>query len=195
MTLEERLNYLQQAAMEEARAQANAITKKQERSLSKVAQQHRDEMNKQLKLQTRTEKIRARQQRNIEVSKEQLKLKRAYRKRQMELKNDLFEEVTVKLLAYMKTSEYIELLKKYIQEAIAFAGDEEMTLYINPSDADKKEVLEAATGAKLTISKEDFIGGVRAVIRGRNVLIDHAFKGAMEQEYQDFMFRGGAKIV
>ena len=46
----------------------------------------------------------------------------------------------------------------------------------------------------LTVSKEDFIGGVRAVIHERNILIDHAFKGALENEYHNFVFRGGAGV-
>ena len=68
-----------------------------------------------------------------------------------------------------------------------------MTIYINPSDADKKTYLEEHTGMTLTISKVDFIGGVRAVVPEKNVLVDYAFKGALENEYQKFQFRGGVK--
>ena len=56
-----------------------------------------------------------------------------------------------------------------------------------------KDYLEEHTGMELTVSKEDFKGGIRAVLRGRNILIDHAFKGALESEYQKFLFRGGEK--
>ena len=76
-----------------------------------------------------------------------------------------------------------------------FCGNgEDLKIYINPSDADKKEWLEERTGMTLTVSKENFVGGVRAVVKGRNVLIDHAYKGALEEEFQDFMFRGGTGI-
>ena len=47
------------------------------------------------------------------------------------------------------------------------------------------------TGFTLSISKEDFIGGIRAVIPERNILVDYAFKGALEREYQKFAFGGG----
>ena len=43
----------------------------------------------------------------------------------------------------------------------------------------------------MSISKEDFIGGIRAVIPERNILVDYAFKGALEREYQKFAFGGG----
>jgi len=123
-----------------------------------------------------------------------MELKRELGKTQAELKKVLFEEVERLLLEYMKTEEYTELLVTYIKKAVKFADGAATTLYINPSDADKKEYLEERTGMTLTVSKEDFIGGVRAVIREKNILIDHAFKGAIEREYNKFLFRGGAGI-
>ena len=45
--------------------------------------------------------------------------------------------------------------------------------------------------AELTVSAEDFRGGVRAVIRSRNILIDNSFKTQLRNEYDKFMFAGG----
>lgn len=180
--------------MEEARTQANAIMKQHESTLTGVLNQHKDEARKQSEMRIKAEKISARQQQNMAVSKAQLELKREYGKRQKELKKMLFAEVRQKVQDFMKTEEYTRLLVAYIEKAARFANGEELTIYINPTDEDKKEYLEEHTGMKLTVSKEDFIGGVRAVVHGRNVLIDHAYKGALEQEYQAFVFRGGAGI-
>ena len=80
---------------------------------------------------------------------------------------------------------------KYIEKAVAYSDRGEMTIYVNPTDADKKAYLEEKTGFTLSISKEDFIGGIRAVIPERNILVDYAFKGALEREYQKFAFGGG----
>ena len=66
-----------------------------------------------------------------------------------------------------------------------------MTIYLNPSDEEKRSSLEDATGIHLTISAEDFTGGIRAVIRSRNILIDHSFKTALRNEYDKFLFSGG----
>ena len=57
-----------------------------------------------------------------------------------------------------------------------------MVVYINPSDADKKQGLEQETGVELTVSSIDFGGGVRAVIRSRNILVDESFVTKLEQE-------------
>ncbi len=181
------------AAMEEARAEANAIIKQHEDALRSVFEQHQIEARRQSETRVRAESVTAKQQLNMAMSKAQLELKREMGKIQTELKTELFEEVQLKLLAFMRTEEYKEVLIRYIEKAAQFASGMAMTIYINPSDADKKTYLEERTGMTLTISKVDFIGGVRAVVPEKNVLVDYAFKGALENEYQKFRFRGGVK--
>ena len=166
MTNEEKITHIRTAAMEEARAEANAIIKQHEDALRSVFEQHQIEARRQSETRVRAESVTAKQQLNMAMSKAQL-----------ELKTELFEEVQLKLLAFMRTEEYKEVLIRYIEKAAQFASGMAMTIYINPSDADKKTYLEERTGMTLTISKVDFIGGVRAVVPEKNVLVDYAFKG------------------
>ncbi|WP_049728471.1 V-type ATP synthase subunit E [Dorea sp. D27] len=194
MTLEEKISHLQSAAMEEARAQGNAIIKQHEEALQSVFEQHRAEAVRQSETRLKAETTNARQQLNMAASKAQLELKRELSRTQGELKNKLFDEVLRLIDDYMKTEDYKRLLIAYIENAAKFANGETMTLYLNPSDEDKMAYLQEHTGMTLTVSKEDFIGGIRAVIPGRNILIDHAFKGAVDNEYHKFSFKGGAGI-
>ncbi len=194
MTNEEKITHIRTAAMEEARAEANAIVKQHEDALRSVFEQHQIEARRQSETRVRAESVTAKQQLNMAMSKAQLELKREMGKTQTELKTELFEEVQLKLLAFMRTEEYKEVLIRYIEKAAQFASGMAMTIYINPSDADKKTYLEERTGMTLTISKVDFIGGVRAVVPEKNVLVDYAFKGALENEYQKFQFRGGVRV-
>lgn len=89
----------------------------------------------------------------------------------------------------------MDYLCSKISEAARFADGEEMTIYISPSDKEKRTELEKRTGMTITISEYDFMGGMRAVIRGRNILIDHSFQAAVDHEYHQFSFAaGGAGI-
>ena len=194
MNLQDKTAHLQEAAMTEARLQANAIIEQHRSALEGVFEQHKAEVVRQSETRVKAETTSMKQQLNMATSKAQLELKRELGKTQRELKKELFVEVEQLVQEYMKTEEYKALLVEYIEKAAKYADGAEMTLYINPSDADKKEYLEEHTGMTLTVSREDFIGGVRAVIREKNILIDHAFKGAIEREYQKFMFRGGTGI-
>jgi vacuolar-type H+-ATPase subunit E/Vma4 len=194
LTIDDKISHLQEAAMEEARAEGNAIIKQHENALLGVFEQHRTEMLRQSETRVKTERGGAQQQLNMAMSKAQLELKRELSKTQKELKDALFEEVHEVVREYMESKEYPRLLVAYIEKAAKFANGAPMTIYINPSDVDKKEYLEEHTGMALTVSKEDFIGGVRAVIKEKNILIDHAFKGAIENEYRKFMFKGGVQV-
>ena len=107
----------------------------------------------------------------------------------------MFDEVLSLLSDYMKTEAYDEFLVKCIRHAAEFSGNDPVTIYINPSDETKRTELENATGAALTVSTEDFIGGMRAVIRSRNVLIDNSFKTQLRNEYDKFIFLGGDGIA
>ena len=62
-----------------------------------------------------------------------------------------------------------------------------------PADTDepKKQELEAATGASLTVSEYSFNGGIRAVIPGRKILIDNSFQAKLEKARREFTFRFG----
>ena len=195
MTLEEKIAEIQASSMEAARAEGNEIIENYRTALDKVFEDHKQEAMRQMETRIKAETISARQQKNQAMAKAQLELKRQEGRVQKELKDKVFHEVMDLVEHYMKTEEYKDIILRCIGKSVEFAGGEGLTIYINPSDQEMKEELELKSGTLLTISKEDFIGGVRAVIRGRNVLIDHSFRTALRTEYEEFVFQGGDGIA
>jgi len=194
LTLQERTEHLKDAAMLEARIQANMIVEQHKKALENINEQHRAEVTRQSETRIKAEITGAKQQLSMATAKAQMDLKQELGKTQKKFKKKLFQEVSERLHEYMQTEDYKRAMIGYIEKAAKFANGEEMTLYINPTDEDKKQYLEEHTGMTLTISKEDFIGGLRAVIHARNILIDYAYKGATEREYKSFTFKGGTGI-
>lgn len=194
MTLEEKLSHLQASSMEEARAEGNAIIDNYREALEKVLKDHKEEMRWQAETRIKAEQSNARHMLNQANARTQLELKRKTGKVQVELKDKIFKEAHELAEEYMQTDAYEEYLIKSIRKATAFAPGEEMTIYINPSDEPRQAALEAATGTRLTLSSEDFIGGTRAVIRDRNILIDNSFSTLLRNEYDRFIFTGGDGI-
>ena len=191
MTLEEKIAHLQTSSMEQARAEGNAIIDAHKEALEKVFEDHRAEALRQSETRIKAETTNARLSLNQAAAKSQLEIKRRQGKVQQELKDKIFEEVMGLVNDYMKTEAYGDFLVKCIRQAMHFAGQDPVTIYINPSDEAKRSDLEDATGVHLTISAEDFIGGVRAVIRSRNILIDNSFRTQLRNEYDKFIFLGG----
>lgn len=195
MTLEEKLSHLQASSMEAARAEGNAIIDNYREALEKVFKDHKEEMLWQSETRIKAEQSNARQMLNQASARTQLELKKKTGKVQVELKDKIFEEVHTLVQDFMQTKEYEDYLVRSIRKATEFAPGEEMTIYINPSDEKRLSDLESITGTRLTVSTEDFIGGTRAVIRERNILIDNSFKTLLRNEYDKFIFSGGDGIA
>lgn len=191
MTLEEKIAHLQTTSMEQARAEGNAIIDSHREALEKVLEDHKAEALRQSETRIKAETTNARLSLNQAAAKSQLEIKRRQGKVQQELKDKIFEEVMGLVNDYMKTEAYGDFLVRCIRQAVHFAGQDPVTIYLTPSDESKRSDLEDAAGVHLTISAEDFIGGVRAVIRSRNILIDNSFRTQLRNEYDKFIFLGG----
>ena len=132
---------------------------------------------------------------NQASAKSQLEIKRRQGTVQQDLKDKIFKEALSLVEDYMKTEAYKDFLIRCARQAKEFAGGDEVIIYINQSDESKQSALEDAAGVSLTVSTEDFIGGMRAVIRSRNVLIDNSFRTQLRNEYDKFLFLGGDGIA
>jgi vacuolar-type H+-ATPase subunit E/Vma4 len=195
LTLEEKLARLRITSMKEARAEGNAIIDNYREALQKVLEDHKEEAIRQSETRIKAETVNARQQLNQATAKSQLELKREHGKIQQELKDNVFHETADLVQNFMKTTEYKNYLVSCILNAVAFASDDPMVIYINPTDERLKNNLEETCKVSLSISTEDFIGGIRAVIKDRNILIDDSFKTSLRNEYDKFFFSGGNDIV
>lgn len=191
MKVEDRIKHIQDVVMEEARQQGNEIIGKHQEALDKVFETHRLEAMRQQQLRIRAEQYSAKRQIKTAVSKRQLTLKRELGKVKAQLKAELFCEVRAMLDDYKKTEAYKKQLLSLMEKAAKYANGQPVTIYLSAGDEDKKEYLEKQSGMSLTLSEEDFLGGLKAVIPSRNILIDESFLSALEKEQEEFILEGG----
>lgn len=178
MTLEEKITHLKTTSMEQARAEGNAIIDSHREALDKVFEDHKAEALRQSETRIKAETTNAKLALNQALAKSQLEIKRKQGKIQQELKDKIFEEAQDLIHAFMKTEAYDDFLIRCIRSAVRFAGTDPVTVYI----------------VHLSVSAEDFIGGVRSVIRSRNILIDNSFQTQLKDQYDKFIFEGGDGI-
>lgn len=186
MTLDEKLRIFYDSTIADATKQSEDILLDYQASLRNIFETHKHESEEKAALTLEVESQKLVQEKNKILSVQALDLKRQLNERTEILKNKLFNDVHKRLVSYMETVEYMELLVKHIKDAIAFARGESMTIYINSSDASKKEKLEKLTGFSLNISTMDFWGGTRAVIHEKNILIDRSFSAKFAEEKDTF---------
>lgn len=189
LTTEEKLQHFYDLSIEGAQADAQKLIDTRKAALDKMFIEHKEVKNRQAESELKAESDKLKRDFNKEISKEQLLIKRQLSAVTSELRERLFAEVKQRLLEFKTTPAYREMLCRQVKEALDFAAGDEMTVYLDPSDANLADaIIETLdiTGFAPTVSKESFLGGMRAVIRSKNILIDNSFTTLMNDEKEKF---------
>lgn len=188
MQIKEKLEVFRQSAIEVAQQESRTELEEYEKNCRRELEQFKKNKEQEMEHAFQMEEIKIHRKMNRKISEEISRQKRILDECQQQKKEKLFELVEQKLLEYQRTEAYDQYLEVQIKRAAEFAKTEEITIYINPTDVEKKEKLEQKTGVKLTVSQRDFGGGIRAVIHAKNILIDESFLTRLEQERNSYNF-------
>lgn len=191
MTTEEKLNRFLETSINDARKQSNDILTKYTDALEAEFREYQQSVDMQMaeKIKSETSKIKVLT--NRQLAHEQLEIKRKISKKQDELTDKLFIEIKNKLASFMDSPEYHEMIIRQIHKELEFAENDEITIYIDPDDEANLSSLRNATGVPLKVSTYSFLGGTRAVIRSKNILIDNSFETKLKEIRENFTFDGG----
>ena len=193
MTIEEKLQHFYDSSVEEAYQEAAQMIEEHKKNLNEMLAEHKHSRRQSAEAEVKAESENARREVNKALSAQQLTIKRNWTKKQNELKDRLFAEVQSLLEDFVKTPEYDSYLCRKIKEAQDFAGEDELHIYLTPSDSSRLETLSQKTGAALRLADEEFIGGIRAIIPGKNILIDNSFRESFLACKKEFKFDGGPR--
>ena len=191
MTTEEKLQHFYDVSVNEAKTEAQTSLDAYRQELEQQFDAYKKNKDKETSLLLKAESDQASRTINKALSASQLDIKRSWSKKQNELKEKLFSEVKELLDSFTKTPEYETYLTGKIKEALDFAEDDEISVYLSPEDSALAEKLQQTTGVTIQIAKDSFLGGIRATIPQKNILIDHSFAGNFEAAYKEFKFDGG----
>lgn len=193
MTIDEKLSHFYDVTVEDAQAKAAGILEEHRKALAQMTEKHKADSQENAQVQIKAETANARREINKALSAEQLTIKRDWTKKQNELKEKLFAEVKTQLENFRNTPDYPAYLENRIKEALDFAEQDKINIYLSPEDSALLPDLVERTKAFITVSAEDFLGGIKATIPHKNILIDHSFAGNFQAVYKEFKFDGGPK--
>jgi vacuolar-type H+-ATPase subunit E/Vma4 len=191
LTLEEKLQHFQEFTLQDAKDKSNQMLDEYNASLEKIFKEHKEKKLRQVQLEIKTETESLKQNKNKELSVQHLHAKRTITIKQEELKEKLFVEIKNLLCKFMESPEYNQLLISQINTVKNFAKDQDVVIYIDPADSSRLASLQVATNTLLTISEYSFIGGTRATIPSKNILIDNSFETRLAEAKSNFIFNGG----
>lgn len=193
MTTEEKLKHFQDICMEDARERSAKLMEDYKNALEKAYEEHTADAKRRADMQVDEEIKKLKREINKHLSIGQLDLKREFSHRQEELKDMLFAELKDKLANFMETQEYQRILEEQVRKAKVFAGEEELLVYMDPSDEDKIQRIALHQNVRIKVSGYSFNGGVRAVVPGKHILIDNSFETKLLEARHEFKFDLGGK--
>ena len=193
MTTEEKLQHFYEVSIESAKEEASKAISEYKASLEENLEKHKKEKQAASENQFKIESENAAREINKALSSEHLHIKRRLSKKQQELQEKLFDEVEEMLQTFLATPQYEDWLEEKIKKALEAAGEDQAEIYLSSGDQTLAEEMEKRTGIRPLISQTSFIGGIRAVIPDKNILIDYTLLTMLENEKENFNFDGGLK--
>ena len=195
MTIDEKLQHFYDSSVEEARQEASEAIALHKKKLEEMLAQHKKTQQLSAEAEIKAETENAKREVNKALSAEQLTIKRDWSIKQNDLEDKLFMEVKDRLEDFMETPQYDDYLAEKINEAKKFAGKDDLYIYLSPADSARIHALSARTDFPLQVAKESFMGGIKAMIPSKNILIDYSFLETFQTLRKDFNFDfdGGPK--
>ncbi len=193
MTTEEKLQHFYKVSIESAKEEAAKAISQYRDSLEEELEKHKKAKKAASESQFKIESENAAREVNKALSSEHLHIKRRLSKKHQELEEKLFAEVEEMLRAFLSSPQYADWLEDKVKRALDAAQEDPLEIYLSPGDKDLAEEIERRTGIRPQISQNSFLGGIRAVIPEKNILIDYTFNTLLEAEKENFNFDGGLK--
>ena len=188
MTTEEKLKHFMDVTTQKVNEENAEALEEYENGLNKVFEDYKENATRRAELSLKLKEESLIKKKNAEVARRQMEIREETGRLQKELTEKIFAEVKGKLERYMGTGDYERYLIAQVRAAKEFAGDDEIQIYIDPADIDKKNSIAAAANTTVMVSKYGFGGGIRAVIKSRGILIDQSFETKVKEAAEGFVF-------
>lgn len=191
MDLEDKFAYFETQVNQQAQNIIDEQVNQYKATLQKDYDEFVKNTNQEFDAKFENAKKDMRKELNKNISQSQIHLQRDLYLQEEKLKKSLFAEFNDALQNYMQTDEYRNQLVVMINNLKDYAekNREELVFYINHSDQGLHETLLEETNANIQISDREFLGGVRGVLKDRQVLIDYSFSTLLANVEDNFTIK------
>ncbi len=190
MTTAEKLVHFQEDAMLTARARSEEELNAYSETLNRMYTEHVKTARLQAQSRLRLAKETLRREHNRQLSKRQLETKRKLLATMDEITEHLFSMVCEMIRAFKKEDEYLNSLLELINTAKEIAKGQDLVIYIDRSDKNLLSALSERSGLSINISDENMVGGIRALVIRRNMLIDLSYASKIREAKENLQLGG-----
>ena len=191
MEVKEKLELFRVIVTEDAAAKGRRELASAKAFVKDAFDEHRKEKQDAVKTLVAEETIRIRKEETMRVFEYRQEARREVAAKERELSERLFELAEKKLADCRKTPAYREYLVRLAASARAFAGEEELQLFLDGEDEPHFAAIEEAAGVRPQVSSEKLGGGMRAILPNRRICVENAWKPLLADARTSFHFEGG----
>lgn len=186
MTTDDKLQHFMDISMQSAMSKKELLVEDYKAGADVLFENFKKDTKHKYELQEKATIETLHRESSKDFSLEQQHIKRKLTHKKEEIKEKIFVEVAELLNEFLASEDYTALLVKEINFSMSMAASEQITIYIDPLDADKKDYLEAQTGTEITLSAYSFGRGMRAIIPSKNILVDYSFNTKLNEIKDDY---------
>lgn len=187
MNLEEKLESFSNMAISEAEKKRNEMLKKIKEESSLACDEFRKKENRRKDEILKEENAKIQQEKNKKLIETSIKSKKTLIDLREKLTNDLFSSVTKKIEAYITSDEYLNKLKNDITK-LSDEYNDEIEIYLDKRNMSLKSQLNENKNINIKIleAKENLLGGYKALIKSKNIIIDNSYREKIMEEQRNF---------
>ena len=188
MTINEKINNFKERAIKDANLQSQSIIHECEENIKLQLNEYKEKAEANYNNRIKLESEEILKNNNKTLSNKTVLLKQKLEKKRLELVSSLFDDLKKKLIDFKQTTDYQELLLNQIKQIEEFGNNSNIIIYIDKSDSALINDLSKKTDLKIEISPNNLLGGVRAILTEKNILIDYSFSNKLIEEKANFSF-------
>lgn len=185
LTVEEKMEHFKNVSLEDASKKSNELLTNYKHDLDEQFEKHKKQYTETSKIIEDTKISEAKLEAKRALAKAQAEIKREVSNHHNEIKNYIFSEVNKKIDAYKQTAAYKEALISHIKSVKEQFEGEDILFLIDKSDENLLSSLKDQV-KNIEISNTPFVGGIKAMIEARNILVDYSFKTKLSEEQDNF---------
>ncbi|MEY8371781.1 hypothetical protein AAK938_09560 [Aerococcaceae bacterium 50-4] len=191
MDLEDKFAYFETQVNQQAQSIIDEQVNQYESTLQKDYDEFVKNTNQEFEAKFVNAKKDMRKELNKNISQSQIHLQRDLYLQEEKLKKSLFADFNEAIQNYMQTDKYRNQLIVMVRNLKNYAdkNSEQLVVYINHSDQALQSFLLEETNANIQISDREFLGGVRGVLKDRQVLIDYSFSTLLANTEDEFTIK------
>lgn len=189
MKLEEKMAYFKDQVTQQSQAEIDQQINQYRQTLEDDYQKFQEQTDETFAHRLVNEKEALRKENNKAISQIQINQQRELFLTEENMKLTLFQTFTKQIESYQNSEAYIEQLKKMLKNIQAYAGREKYDLYIDENDSHLRSQLESYASHPIIISDRPFMGGIRAVLRERQILVDYSFLTFLDRLKGNFVIK------